>query len=183
MTSTAPWWGTSLFTLATGLVTGLIAAFAALAPKRTERKIERRRLSREHKERSYPEITRAAYALTTARLWSTSADNGRALLHDLVAASHEAAFFAPADVITTIHRVLDSATALNSTNDDIRATSKPGHNGAIDRARAAEQSQAVDQVRTALQQFINASRTDLELPGPYNVLIPSPRPHEEIRRA
>jgi len=171
MTSTAPWWGTSLFTLATGLVTGLIAAFAALAPKRTERRLERRRLSREHKETAYPEITRATYALATAPLWSTTADEHKALLQELVAATHAAAFFAPTPVIAAIHGLLEAANGLSDRRDDIRATSRPGHQGTIDLARAGEHAEALDQIRAALQTFVDASRADLEIPGGYPILI------------
>ncbi|MEW2508209.1 hypothetical protein AB0878_47890 [Amycolatopsis sp. NPDC047767] len=170
MTSSAPWWGTSLFTLATALVTGFIAAFTALAPKRTERRLERRRLSRDHKERSYPEITRVTYKIAAAPVWSTGPNQDELLLDELITAAHQAAFFAPTTVITAIHELLATATSLNDTRNHIRSVSEPGHSGRIDVAHADKHTLAINRLLHALQNFINTSRGDLEIPGAYPTL-------------
>lgn len=166
MNSTTPWWGSGVFALATGLLTALTAALATVLPKRTERRIERRRLHREHKENLYPEFIACAYEIVTAPLWAGNAEDRQRRLDQLVGRSHQVAFFAPEPVGAAVAAVVRAATGVTELAATIQASSKPGHDGAIDQRFAKPYDEALDTLRAAVAEFTTIGRSDLEIsPG------------------
>ncbi|ADJ48098.1 hypothetical protein AMES_6273 [Amycolatopsis mediterranei S699] len=163
MTSTTPWWGSGVFALATGLLTALTAALATLLPKRAERRIEQRRLSREHKEKLYPDFIGCAYEIVTAPLWATTPEDRQRHLDRLVGRSHQVAFFAPEPLGRAVSEVVRAATELTDLATTIRTSSKPGHQGAIDQRFARDYDEAREKLRTAVAAFTEAGRSDLEI--------------------
>jgi hypothetical protein len=165
MTSTAPWWGSGLFALATGLLTALTAALATILPTRTERRTERRRLSRELKERLYPDLIRDAYALLAAPLWETTKQTRQARLDELTSTALQVTFFAPEEISSAVTEILHAAAEFADLSDHIQASTKSGHQGAIDQRFAADHAAASQTLRTATANFVHVARRDLEIPG------------------
>ncbi|SFW76084.1 hypothetical protein SAMN04489730_4053 [Amycolatopsis australiensis] len=154
-----------MFALATGLLTALTAALATTLPKRAERRIEHRRLSREHKEKLYPEFIGCAYEIVTAALWESTSEVRRRLLDRLVGRSHQVAFFAPEATGQAVSQVVRAATELTELAAEIQAASKPGHQGAVDQRFAPRYEKAKESLRTAVAEFTETGRRDLEIAG------------------
>jgi hypothetical protein len=166
MNSTAPWWGSGIFALATGLLTVLTAALATTLPKRTERRLEQRRLSREHKEKLYPDFIAGAYEIVTAPVWDSTPEDRQRHLDRLVGLSHQVAFFAPESTETSAALVVHAATDLTELAATIRTSSKPGHDGAVDQRFSPGYDEALEKLRAAVSKFTDEGRKDLEISGP-----------------
>ncbi|WP_326959739.1 hypothetical protein [Amycolatopsis sp. NBC_01286] len=165
MNSTAPWWGSGLFALATGLLTALTAALATTLPKRTERRLEQRRLFREHKEKIYPDFIAAAYEIVAAPLWEDTQEAGRRRLDRLGGLGHQIAFFAPESTEAAATPVLRAATELTDLTVTIRRSSKPGHQGTVDQRFSAAYDDALANLRVSVTEFTKTGRDDLEISG------------------
>jgi hypothetical protein len=155
-----------MFALATGLLTALTAALATTLPKRTERRVEQRRLSRQHKEKLYPDFIAAAYEIVAAPLWEDNPEDGRRRLDRLTGLGHQVAFFAPESTEAAAMPVIQAATELTDLILTIRTSSRPGHQGAVDQRFSAAHDDTLANLRAAVAEFTRTGRDDLEISGP-----------------
>jgi hypothetical protein len=170
MTSSAPWWSSGIFALATGILTAVTAALATVLPKRADRRAEQRRLSRELKERAYPELVRAAHNLVSTEVWKTEDKATASMLSDVTSSTHQVAFFGPPQVSQAASTVLLASSELADLITLIRDTSHQGHHGTVAQSHAASHAAAVELLRDSINHFATLGRADLEIEGKYTPL-------------
>lgn len=105
MTTSNPWWGSGLFTIAGVLITTLGASVLAILNRRTER----RRLSRKQKVETYPELLYAAHRLTRLPVWPVAAGDPEELRDEIDRAAQRIRLFAPEPVDGTVTGLLAAA--------------------------------------------------------------------------
>lgn len=170
---TTPWWGTGLFTVIGAVVTMLGTLILGLLNRRSER----RRLSRERKETSYPEVVSAANTLARAPVWPASAGDPMEGYAELDRLAQRVAFFCPRQVARTLTELLDAGHHLAEVITGIRADSRPIHDNGVDLRFAEPYDSAVDRLDTAITAFATAARADLEIADGYTLIRGrNPRP-------
>ncbi|WP_275295184.1 hypothetical protein [Amycolatopsis sp. La24] len=159
MTTSNPWWGSGLFTVAGVLITTLGASVLAILNRRTER----RRLSREQKVETYPELLYAAHRLARTPVWPADAGDPEELRDEIDKAAQRVRLFAPASVGDAVAGLLTAADSFAQTVRTIRTESKPAHADLLDQRDAAKHRETVEGLRTATEAFLAATRVDLEV--------------------
>ncbi|MBN9743540.1 hypothetical protein DMP23_21090 [Amycolatopsis sp. A1MSW2902] len=159
MTTSNPWWGSGMFTVAGVLITTLGASALAILNRRTER----RRLSREQKIETYPELLYAAHRLARTPVWPVSAGDPEELRDEIDRAAQRVRLFAPEFVGDAATGLLAAADSLAQTVRAIRTDRKPAHADLLDQRDAARHREAVERLRTAAEAFLSTTRVDLEV--------------------
>jgi hypothetical protein len=173
MDGSGSWWGTPVVTFAGVLLTLLVTMW-----------IDRRKAARESRYRwaaekmaLYSELLNACDDLGEIEVWPAErgvepADTREPYVR--IRRTVRRAYPAPHPVRTRMAEVLSAATELVATIDEIRASSKPGHQGSVDdRVRLRlEATRAAFAER--VEEFLAASRADIDVEHPSGRAVGSP---------
>lgn len=180
-----PAWAASGVAVLLGVVAGLVVA----------EEIRDARGRREHAAATalaalpaYEALTRSALDLEALPVWPAAAnragDNGERenrrsgdadMLARQVVDAARALAFRPPRVREAADAVVIAARDLARVVAEIRATSKPGHAGAVDQRVADRHTTAVDALRDANDQFVRVCRVDLGVDRDVNRGVVLPR--------
>lgn len=78
-------------------------------------------------------------------------------------AAQRAAYTAPAEVRAHLANSADAAGTLAATIENVRATTKRGHAGAVDERVRSRLDNAITEFNTAVDAFVTASRKDIDV--------------------
>lgn len=164
MNATGPWWITPVLTLGGVLLTLLVTVW--LDARRGRR--ESRHRWTEHKMAIYSEFLDACDDFRDLPVWPAT-DLTESVTR-IRRVARRAVYFAPGKVRETIAGVVGAARELAATVDEIRATTKAGHNNGLDdRVRPR-----FEQARAAFDGWVDAfagtSRADIDISGPFDTL-------------
>jgi hypothetical protein len=172
MNSSSPWWSTPVFTLGGVLLTLLVTVW--LDHRRGRR--ESRHRWTEHKMALYSEFLDACDDLRDISVWPADrAGEPAATLPPLTRirrVTRRATYPAPGPVRVSLTGVVHAARKLATTIDELRATTKPGHAGALDDRVRPRLEAALSAFDKQVDAFIAASRTDIDITDP----VDSPTP-------
>jgi len=169
MNSTAPWWGTAVIALVGSLFGVVVTSLTTLS----NRRIERRRLTREAKAKAYPAVSGAAMQLARLPVWPIVSGDPGELGDRLREFCEELQFITTPKVSEAATGLLSAAERHADILTGIRRDSKPGHNDALDRRFVTSYDTSRNELRSAVARFVAAGRQDLEIRGHY-VPIQSP---------
>jgi hypothetical protein len=174
MDASGPWWGTPVITFGGVLLTLLVTMW-----------IDRRRSARESRYRwaaekmaLYSELLDACDDLGEIEVWPAergAEPAGTRAPYVRIRRIVRRAYPAPHPVRTRMTEVLSAADDLVSTIDEVRASSKPGHRGAVDDRVRSGLRAARTSFAERVDAFLAASRTDIDVEYRRGRVVDAPR--------
>lgn len=163
MDSIGPWWGGPIIGLA-GAVFGVVVSstFTLLSER-----MRRRRLSYERKVEAYPALSAAASSLARLPVWQDAAAGPPTEFDQLRDRCVTTAFFGSRRVNKAIARLVRDARSHSELIELVRESSKAGHSDTIDRRFVDRYQSSVAQLKTAIDEFVQAARVNLEITDRY----------------
>ncbi|GAA2996943.1 hypothetical protein [Actinokineospora diospyrosa] len=169
MTSTGPWWAAPLIAVI-GTVSGVVLTLLVSGRR------ENRSRFGEQRRTVYAEFLSACDELARVVVWPTprvaQAVDTTAVVERIRAAAMHTVLVAHGTVTKRLTAVLAAAEALAGTIEQIRATGKPGHQGAVDEHHRPRHTEASTAFFAALNEFAKAARADIDVRTPFEPVFP-----------
>jgi hypothetical protein len=177
MNSSGPWWAIPAFTLGGVLLTLLVTVWLDHRKGRREtaaRLVERTRESvyrwTERKLDLYSRHLKSCHDLRDLDVWPGSSSQPLtatgSLIDAIARSATEIVFIAPARVSGPAQRAGTTARTLADLIEEIRGSSKPGHQGRIDERFRERHADAARTFACAVVEFVAAARSDADIDLP-----------------
>lgn len=157
----------SWLAIVSALAGGFISMVSTFLTNRSKQNTERRHRRDETKQQVYADLLQVCADLTNLLIWprnpADEPESPQPLVDEARGLSHRITLLSPA-VSQVVDEVLPALAKVTDQITTIRATSERGHHGQVDQRLAGGHREAVEALRSAVGNFVDAARKDLGVP-------------------